>query len=264
MFLLFFGFYQLLSFCDEPPHFATIGADAAVHLAAIGDTAALLDLPCCHALMHVRRKALIPTSLIASVVDFFLLREAFVADFRPRSTPLLDEFLLVPVPIFFLGKSVNRQRSVGQHDVHVWVSVAIVVDGIIGDHTHPREGLTVFRDRSFLFLLSELARQGKDDFAGKASVLSFARLHLVPERPPICKTRGRILREKNLRIDYTAFAGVVMQYAIVVVADCFAASVSGGGDGRSTFATGNDIDLGIVDCHIAVLLSFPLGERNTN
>ena len=121
------------------------------------------------------------------------------------------------------------------------------MNGIICDHPHRCECLAVFGDRLFLFLLPELARQSKNDLTGKASVLAFARLHLVPERPPICKTRGRILREKNLRIDYTAFACVVMQYAVVVIADCFAASISGGSDGRATFATGNDIDLGIVD-----------------
>lgn len=214
--------------------------------------------------MHICRPSLIAAPLIASVVDFFLLREAFVADFRPRSTPFLDEFLLVPVPIFFLGESVSRQRSVGQHDVCVRVSIALVVDGVVGDHPHRRECLTIFLDRSFLFFLSELTRQGKNDLTGKASVLSFAGFHFVPERSPICKTRGGILRQKNLRIDYAAFAGVVMQHAIVVVADSFAASVSGGSDGRATFATGNDIDLGIVDCHFAALLSFPLGERNTN
>ena len=144
--------------------------------------------------MHIGGDSLVAAALIASVVDSFLLRQSSVTDFCPCSTPFLDEFILVPVPIFLLGESVCGQRSVGQHDVCVRVSIALVVDGVVGYHAHPREGLTVFRDRSFLFLLSELARQGKDDFAGKASVLSFARLHLVPERPPICKTRGRILR----------------------------------------------------------------------
>ena len=98
---------------------------------------------------------------------------------------------------FYTGAIVHGSHR--QHDMHMRVSVAFVVDGKIRNHTTRNKLLqAVITDQRFIFFPGQLSRQCCDDAAGKLRVpLALDLFNGIPQHLPIHVLRRCVRWQKN-------------------------------------------------------------------
>ena len=127
----------------------------------------------------------------------------------------------------------ERQQNVG-----VWVSIALVVDGKVGDHALGNELLVAkFFEHGKILVFRNFSRKCQHDTAGKLGVpLVFHGFHGVPERCPVCISGRRMGRQHDLGMDKFFFLVVEFCFLVVFAEQPFAALVSGPGNSGLSLA----------------------------
>ena len=120
--------------------------------------------------------------------------------FAGRQTAPLTIFIkVINLMRFRKPLSIIVHGSHRQHDMHMRVSVAFVVDGKIRNHTTRNKLLqAVITDQRFIFFPGQLSRQCCDDAAGKLRVpLTLDLFNGIPQHLPIHVLRRCVRWQKN-------------------------------------------------------------------
>ena len=131
----------------------------------------------------------------------------------------------------------ERQQNVG-----VWVSIFLVVDGKVGDHSFGNKlFLTKFFYHGKVLLFRDFHRERQHDAPGKLGVpLVLHGFHGVPEGRPVCISGRRMGRQHDLSVDKFFLLVVEFRFLVVLAEQPFAALVSGPGNSGLPLASLDD------------------------
>ena len=126
----------------------------------------------------------------------------------------------------------------------VWVSISLVVNGKVGDHTLGNKLLlTKFFYHGEILFFRNLHWKCQHDAPGKLGVpLVLHGFHGVPEGCPVCKSGRRMGRQHDLGVDKLFLLVVEFCFLVVLAEQPFAALVSGPGNSRLSLAALDDGD----------------------
>ena len=132
----------------------------------------------------------------------------------------------------------------GQQNVGVWVAIALVVDGKIGNHALGNKLLlTKFFYHGEILFFRHLYRERLHDAPGKLGVpLVLHGFHGVPERCPVCKSGWCMGRQHDFGVDKFFLLVVEFCFLVVLAEQPFAALVSGPGNSGLPLAALDDGD----------------------
>ena len=224
------------------------------------------------------------SDMVVNLLDVLPLKGAQVNTFRsasrfqiavgdglPAMPPNLGVLLVVPVHgVFLVAFPVPRRESDAlaifvkvvylagfweplavfihcperQQNVGVWVSIFLVVDGKVGDHSFGNKlFLTKFFYHGKVLLFRDFHRERQHDAPGKLGVpLVLHGFHGVPEGRPVCISGRRMGRQHDLSVDKFFLLVVEFRFLVVLAEQPFAALVSGPGNSGLSLAAFDDGD----------------------
>ena len=222
------------------------------------------------------------SDMVVNLLDVLPLKGAQVNTFRsasrfqiavgdglPAMPPNLGVLLVVPVHgVFLVAFPVPRRESDAlaifvkvvylagfweplavfihcperQQNVGVWVSIFLVVDGKVGDHSFGNKlFLTKFFYHGKVLLFRDFHRERQHDAPGKLGVpLVLHGFHGVPEGRPVCISGRRMGRQHDLGVDKLFLLVVEFRFLVVLAEQPFAALVSGPGNSGLPLASLDD------------------------
>ena len=151
------------------------------------------------------------------------------------------------IPLAIGLEWVQREQNMGM-DVFLFL-----FRGVNGEiHAHPvlhKSGAVVLHQFD-LFGALQLVRDGDLDLAGELGVAAFLYLfYAVPKSRTVCEGQRRVFGQQNLRMDDTAFSGIVMNDTVPFVGEFRSAAVCCGGNGGSALTAADDFDAAMIDRH---------------
>ena len=224
------------------------------------------------------------SDMVVNLLDVLPLKGAQVNTFRsasrfqiavgdglPAMPPNLGVLLVVPVHgVFLVAFPVPRRESDAlaifvkvvylagfweplavfihcperQQNVGVWVSIFLVVDGKVGDHSFGNKlFLTKFFYHGKVLLFRDFHRERQHDAPGKLGVpLVLHGFHGVPEGRPVCISGRRMGRQHDLSVDKLFLLVVEFCFLVVLAEQPFAALISGPGNSGLSLAALDDGD----------------------
>ena len=130
----------------------------------------------------------------------------------------------------------------GQQNVGVWVAIALVVDGKVGNHALGNELLIAkFFEHGKMLVFWNFSRKRQHDAPGKLGVpLILHGFHGIPERGTVCISGRRIRWQHDFSMDEFFLLVVEFHFLVVLAEQSFAALVSGPGNSGLSLAALDD------------------------